>query len=122
MTKRLLLFIALASMASPAVAQKAVPVDDLTQREQVTMGQQQAGEAYRRLQQAQYDAKLAEQDYLNTEDAYRAQQKQVDALKHQVDAAKKTLDAARAQEAAARKAYDQAVDAVDRMQRAPQPK
>ena len=74
----LLLLVALAAAAQ-------APVQDRAGREQaIQRGQQRAGAAYRDLQQAQYEAKLAEQEFLN------------------------------AQEAQARKAYDEALDGVDR--------
>jgi hypothetical protein len=85
-------------------------------RDAVLQGkQQQAGAAFRALQQAQYEAKLAEQDFLNAQDAHGAAQKLVDERKRQLDAAKKTLDAAQARAARARKAYDEALSAVEQV-------
>jgi len=104
------------SGAVAAQAQKPAPVEDLSSRESVLLqGQQRTGFAYRELQQAQHDAKFAEQDYLNLRDAYLAAQKRSDELKHQVEAAKKTLDVAKAKEAAARQHYEKEVNAVGRL-------
>ena len=75
--------------------------------------QQKAGAAFRELQQAQYEAKLAEQDFLNAQDAHGAAQKLVEERKRQLDAAKKTLDAGQAKVTRARKAYDDALTAVE---------
>ena len=101
-------------LAVPAAGAQA-PVEDLTSREQaIQLGQQKAGAAFRELQQAQYEAKLAEQDYLNAEEANRAAQKQAGERKRELEAAKKALDAARAKEARARKTYDEALGGVDK--------
>ena len=75
--------------------------------------QEKTAAAYRALTQAQYDAKLAEQDFLNTEAAYKGAQRQAEALRHNLDAAKKKLDEARSRESAARNAYEQATNAAD---------
>lgn len=117
------LTILLACVASGAVAQtqKPAPVEDVSGREgAVLQNQQRAGIAYRQLQQAQYETKLAEQDYLNAEDARRAAQKRADELRREAETAKKAFDAAKAKEAAARVAYEKEVNAVDRLQRKPQ--
>lgn len=109
------------SGAAAAQAQKPAPVENLSGRENVLLqGQQRAGIAYRELQQAQYETGLAEQDYLNAEDANRAAQKRADEFRRQAEMAKKTLDAAKVKEAAARKAYENALNAVDQLQRKPQ--
>ena len=84
--------------------------------------QEKTAAAYRDLTQAQYEAKLAEQELLNADAAYQSARKQADALKQSVDAAKKKLDGARARESAARKAYEQATDAADRQLRQTPPK
>ena len=118
-TMRLLMMIALAGTATVAAAQKPVPVEEPAQQQETAIqrGQYRAGQAYRELQQAQYETKLAEQDVLNAEEAYRRTQQQNDELKRQLEAASKALAAAKAREAAARQAYDKEVDAVDRLQR-----
>ena len=118
---RFLLMVILSGTANVAVAQKPVPVEEPIQKEEtgIQRGQYRAGQAYRELQQAQYAAKLAEQDVLNTEDAYRRARQQAEELKGQLDAARKALAAAKAREAAALQTYDKEVDAVDRLQRKP---
>jgi len=117
------LIILLACMASGALAQarKPAPVEDISGQEgPLLQGQQRAGIAYRELQQAQYETGLAEQDSLNAEDASRAAQKRADEFRRQAETAKKTFEAAKVKEAAARKAYENALNAVDRLQRKPQ--
>jgi chromosome segregation ATPase len=90
------------------------PVQDVASRDQaIQRSQQKAGAAYRELQEAQYEAKLAEQDVLNTQEAHRAAQKHAEEVKRQLDAASKALAAAKAKEAQARKAYDAALGDVD---------
>ena len=116
------LTIMLACMVFAAAhAQTPAPVDDLSGREGAVLhSQQRAGMAYRQLQQAQYETKLAEQDYLNAEEARRPAQKRADELRREAEAAKKMFDAAKVKEAAARAAYEKEVNAVDRLHRAPQ--
>ena len=104
--------------AGAAVAQ--TPVQDRAGREQaIQRGQQRAGAAYRDLQQARHEAKLAEQEFINAEEAQRAAQKHAEDMKRQLDGAKKALDAARAKEVQSRKAYDEALDGVDRARQQP---
>lgn len=107
------------SGAALAQSQKPVPVEDLSNRssrESVLLhSQQRAGIAYRDLQQAQHEAKFAEQDYLNFQDAHQAAQKRADELRRQLEAAKKTLDAARAKVTAARQRYEKEVNAVGQL-------
>ena len=91
------------------------PVQDVASRDQaIQRSQQKAGAAYGALQQAQYDAKLAEQDVMNAREAHLAAQKHAEEIKRQLDAASKALAAAKAKEAQARKAYDAALSDVDR--------
>ena len=71
--------------------------------------QQRATAANRDWQQAAFEAKLAEQDVLNTQDAYNATRARADALQAELDKAIKTRDAAKAKEAAARQRYDDAL-------------
>lgn len=122
--KKYELTILLAWAASGAVAhaqKPAAPVEELSGREgRVLQSQQRAGMAYRQLQQAQYETKLAEQDYLNAEDARRLAQKRADELRREAETAKKAFDAVKAKEAAARAAYEKEVNAVDRLHRTPQ--
>lgn len=96
--------------------QAQVPVED--RGDALRQGQYRAGVTYRELEQAHYDAKLAEQDVLNLRDAHAAAQQQADQRKRELDAAQKAWDAARSKLAATQKAYDQAVDAVDAAHRA----
>jgi hypothetical protein len=117
-SSRVALLVTLCGYLGAAGAQ--APVQDVTGREQVIQrGQMKTGAAYRDLQQAQYESKLAEQDFLNAQDAQKAAQKQADEMRRQLDAAKKALDAAKSKEAAARKRYDGALGAVDRAFQAP---
>lgn len=76
--------------------------------------QQRATAAYREMQQAVFEAKLAEQDVMNTQDAYNATQARANLLKGELDKSVQARDAAKAKEAAARKRYDEALDAVPR--------
>ena len=118
---RLLMTIALAGIACIAAAQKPAPVDEPARKQEaaVQRGQYRAAQAYRELQQARYEAKLAEQDVLNAEEAYRRVQQQADELKRQLTAARKALAAAKAKEAAVNQRYEKEVNAVDEVQRKP---
>jgi len=80
----------------------------------VQQAQMRASAAYRELEQAQYELKLAQQDYVNTQDAYRAAAPPAEDLKREVDKMKRALNAAKAREARARKAYEDALDAVEK--------
>lgn len=112
MTKAYALFAMLVLMPSAAAQ---APVQDAGAREQAIQSSQVgASTAYRELEQAQYERKLAEQDVLNGQDAYQAAQEQAVERKRQLDAARKALEAARAREAQARKRYDEALARVDR--------
>ncbi len=73
-----------------------------------------AGMAFREMQQAAFEAKLAEQDVMNTQEAYNATRARADLLQRDLDKAIKARDAAKAKEAAARKKYDEAVQGVPR--------
>lgn len=107
--------IGLTLLLSVSVAAAQVPVEDRTSREQAIQSSQRANTAaFRELQQAQYEAKLAEQEFLNAQEAQRAAQKQADERRRELDAAKKALDAARAKEARTRKSYDEALSGVDK--------
>ena len=105
---------AVALLLPALVAAAQAPVEDLSSREQaIQRGQQMTGAAYRELQQAQYESKLAEQDFLNAQEAGRVAQRHADEMKRQLDAAKKALDAAKLKEAQARSRYDAALSRVD---------
>lgn len=114
------IYVSLIALLVAAAAPAQVPVEDRTSREQaIQRGQQRTGAAYRELQQARYESKLAEQDFLNAQEASRAAQRHADEMKRQLDAAKKALDAAKLKEAQARKRYDEALKDVDRAFRKP---
>ena len=81
----------------------------------VLQKQRQAGTAYRELQQAQYEAKLAEQDVLNAQDAVA--QEQSEERRQRLQTAQKALAAAQAKVAQVRKRYDEAVCGVDQVLR-----
>jgi hypothetical protein len=85
----------------------------------IQRGQQRAGAAYGELREAQYQAKLAEQDHFNALEAQRIAQRQADETKRQLDLAKKAVDGAKEREAKARKAYDEALTAVDEAFKSP---
>ena len=73
-----------------------------------------ASSAYRELTEAQYQLKLAEQDFVNTQDAHSAAAKTADDIKRELDRMKMVLEAAKLREARARKDYEAALEAVDR--------
>jgi hypothetical protein len=102
------LFAAPVVLAQPAPATKPAPA------EAPILQQQRVGVAYREAQQATFEAKLAEQDVLNTQEAYKTTSARAEALKAELDKVIKVRDAAKAKEAAARKRYDEALNAVPR--------
>ena len=79
----------------------------------VLQKQRRAGAAYRELQQAQYEAKLAGQDFLNAQDAVAQQPS--DERRRQLETTQKALDAAQGKVAQARKRYDEAVSGVEQV-------
>lgn len=96
---------ATAVVAQPPVGDRSVTVQQ---------AQHRASAAYRELQEAEYQSKLAWQDYVNTQDAYRAAQNPSGDGRRELDKLKKALDAARAREARARQAYKAALDEVEK--------
>lgn len=102
--------------AQTAPAKKPVGVEERPAGAEPTAQVQQirATMAYREVQQAAFESKLAEQDVLNTQSAYDTTRARADALKLELDKATKARDAAKAKEAAARKRYDEALQAVPR--------
>jgi hypothetical protein len=96
-----------------AVAAQPAPVEDARGGESGRPGQYRAGVAYRALQQAQYEAKLAEQDYVNIDAAYKSAQKNADDLRQQSESARKQLEAARQRVAETTRSYEKEVSAVD---------
>lgn len=107
---RTLLLVVAAAIATGAFAQP--PAGDRSVA--VQQAQMRASAAYRELREAQYELKLADQDYINTQDAYRAAQKPAADIKRELDEMKKALDAAKVKEARARKAYESALDDVEK--------
>ena len=107
---RLLPVILGALLAVSAIAQ----TPDGSRSAAVQQAQIRASAAYRELTQAEYDLKLAEQDYVNTDDAYRAAAKTAEDIKRELDKMKKARDAAKTREAHARKAYQTALDEVEK--------
>jgi len=96
-------------------AQNPAPVEERGQALQ--QGQYRAGAAHRELEQARHDAKLAEQDVLNSRDANAAAQREAASRKSELDKAEKALAAARARLQSAQRVYDDAVRAVDAVPR-----
>lgn len=68
--------------------------------------QRQTGVAYRALQQARHERRLAEQDYLNAKAAY-------DRVKREFDSANQAYATAQAREKAAEQDYERGLRAVD---------
>jgi len=96
-------------VAAAVSAQQPAPVEDARARENaVQRAQQHAGAAFRKLEQSQFETKLAEQEFVNTEHEARAWQARL-------DAARQARDAARAREEQSRKAYEAALQEVDRV-------
>lgn len=86
-----------------------------TQADQSRLVQQRrVTAAYRDMEQAAFEAKRAQQDVANTQDAYNATRARADALKTELDKFVGARDAAKAKESAARKRYDDALNAVPR--------
>lgn len=102
----------LLALGTAAQAQTSAPVEERGQALQ--QGQYRAGAAHRELEQARHDAKLAEQDVLNSRDANAAAQKEAAYRKGELDKAEKALAAARTRLQSAQRAYDDAVRAVPR--------
>lgn len=94
---------------NPAAAQDSQGTEAAVQA-----AQYRAGAAYRALQQARHEARFAEQDYLNAQEALRTGHHS-DTSERAVEAARRALDAAQANVAVARAAYEKEVDAVDRL-------
>lgn len=97
------------------IAASALPQSPpATQSPTVQQAQIRASSAYSELTEAQFQLKLAEQDYVNTQDAYRAAAKTAEGIKRELDKMKTALDAAKVREARARKDYEAALEAVDK--------
>ena len=101
----------LTSQAQSPQTQKPAPVEERSPgaAPELLLQQQRATAAYRDMQQAVFEARLAEQDALLTQDAYTATRARADTLQAELDKSIKARDAAKAKEAAARKRYDEAL-------------
>lgn len=108
----LLLLTAGLAAAAPVLAQPSAVVEDRGSGA-VVQGQQRAGIAYRELQQAGHDAKFAEQEVWQAQEAHAQAQKALQARRQELAAAEKALARARARQQSAQQAYDAAVNAVD---------
>lgn len=107
-------------MAAAVTCFAQAPVEDGRLRaEQLQRDQYKAGAAYREMQRAEQATRDAEHDYRQADAEHKAAQKRAEDTRRQADAAKKNLDAAKASEAHWRKAYDAALNAVDRDARPP---
>jgi hypothetical protein len=112
--------VGLVLLVTAGAAAAQAPARDTVEREQaLSSAQRRAGAAYQEMQEARQNATRAEADFLNAQEADRVAQKQAAETKQQLDAAKQAFDAAKARDAKARKAYDEALDAVDRARKAP---
>ena len=110
--------VAAALMAAACLAGAQAPaIGPGSAEDAVLQKQRQAGVEYRELQQVQYEAKLAEQDFLNTQDAVA--QQPTEERKRQLETARKALAAAQAKVAQAHKRYDDAVTGVDQALKKP---
>ena len=95
-----------------AQVQKPAPVEErASDAVPLQLQQQRSGAAYRELTQAAFESRLAEQDVLNTQDAYNATRDRAEALRLELEKFIKVRDAARAKESAVRKRYDEALNA-----------
>jgi hypothetical protein len=102
-------------IAVAAGAHAQAPVEDGRLRgEQLQRDQFKAGNAYREMNRAEQAVRDAEQDHRQAEAIQKDTQKRADEARHDAEAAKKKLEAAKLKEAQSRKAYDAAVNAVDR--------
>jgi hypothetical protein len=112
--------VGLVLLVTAGAAAAQAPARDAIEREQaLSSAQQRAGAAYQEMQEARQNATRAEADFLNAQEADRVAQKQAAETKLQLDGAKRALDAARARDAKSRKAYDEALDAVERARKTP---
>lgn len=107
-------FCVLALLAGGAVHAQA-PVEE--RGSALQQGQYRATVTHRELDQARYDAKLAEQDVLNARDANAVAQKEAAFRKSELDKAEKTLAAARGRLQVAQQRYEEALRAVDALPR-----
>ncbi len=98
-----------------AQVQKPAPVEErASDAVPLQLQQQRSSVAYRDLTQATFESRLAEQDVLNTQDAYNATRDRAEALRLALEKFIKVRDAAKTNEAAVRKRYDEALSAGTR--------
>ena len=108
----------LSGLALNAHAQ--APVGNARARDDAIVREQyKAGTAYHQLQQAEGDAKLAEQAYREADGANKAAQKQAAESQRRLEAAKKKLKGAKTKEARARQSYEKAINAVSELSQQP---
>ena len=117
MDTRSFLVLACAGLALTGCAARSTPPEVPVASASATRGtleqrQRQTSVAYRDLQQARYEKRLAEQDVLNAQSAF-------DTAQRTLDAAKKSLAAATAREKKAADAYEAGLRAVDESFRTP---
>jgi len=117
MDARHLLILASAGLALTGCATRSAPPEAPVASASAARGtleqrQRQTGAAYRDLQQARYEKRLAEQDVLNAQASF-------DTAQRTLDAAKKALAAATAREKKADDAYEAGLRSVDDAFRAP---
>ncbi len=98
-------------LATYAQAPKPAPVEERSTGAAAPMlsQQQRATVTYREVTQAAFESKLAEQDVLNTQDAYNAARERAELLRAELDKALKARESAKTREAAARQRYDEAL-------------
>ncbi|MEQ1773970.1 MAG: hypothetical protein ABL891_09325 [Burkholderiales bacterium] len=103
---------ACAAGAQSLPAKTGAPVQDRSVAGNAALQhQQRTSAAYRALEQARQQRKFAEQDYVNTDDAYRAAQQRADDMKRELEKMAKARETAIAKETAAAKAYEAALNA-----------
>ena len=100
------------TVGAQAPAKKEASVEERSSPGGTMLQQQQrTNAAYRALEQAKYQSKLYEQEYVNASDAYRAAQQHADTLKGNLEKLSKAREAAREKEAAAAKVYNNELNA-----------
>ena len=105
-------------MAATCFAQAPVETGRLS-GEQLQRDQFKAGTAYSDMQRAEQAARNAEEAARKADAVNKDAQKHAVEAQQQADAAKKNLEAAKLREAQARKAYEDAINAVDRVANPP---
>jgi chromosome segregation ATPase len=106
----------------PAVLAQTKPAADAPRVEErpsvaeppLEIRQIRAGIAHRELQQAEFEAKIAEDDVKNTQEALNTTNARANLLKRDLEKATQARDAAKTKLEAARKRYDEALQATSR--------